>query len=53
LIQLVTDQQLYLTIGIPTAAVLMGMLVNIGCFVSLMHRLDRFVARLDSRNRRA
>jgi flagellar capping protein FliD len=45
----VTDQQLYLTIGIPTIAVLIGILVNVGYFVTINTRINSLEGRLDSR----
>jgi len=44
-----TDQQLYLAIGMPTMAVLLGILVNIGYFVALNGRISSLETRLDSR----
>jgi hypothetical protein len=45
----VTDQQLYLAIGVPTIAVLVGILVNVGYFVALNGRINSIELRLDSR----
>ena len=44
-----TDQQLYLAIGVPTIAVLVGILVNVGYFVALNGRINSIELRLDSR----
>jgi flagellar capping protein FliD len=44
-----TDQQLNLTIGIPTLAVLIGILVNVGYFVSINTRINSLETRLDTR----
>ena len=44
-----TDQQLYLTIGIPTMAALIGILVNVGYFVAINGRIGSLETRLDGR----
>jgi hypothetical protein len=44
-----TDLQLYLAIGVPTLAVLVGMFVNIGYFVTINGRLSGMEMRLDGR----
>ena len=44
-----TDQQLYLSIGIPTLAVLIAVLVNIGYFIAINNRLGALEIRLDAR----
>jgi hypothetical protein len=45
----VTDQQLYMAIGFPTVTALIGILVNIGYFVSLNGRINTMESRLDGR----
>ena len=44
-----TNQQLYLSIGIPTLTVLITLLVNIGYFVALNTRITSLETRLDTR----
>jgi len=47
-----TDQQLYLSIGVPTLLVLVGILINIGYFVTMNGRfpaLEACIQGLDSR----
>ncbi|MCC6590456.1 MAG: hypothetical protein IT168_27435 [Bryobacterales bacterium] len=46
-----TDQQLYLMAGVPTLVTLVGILINVGYFVSIINRLtsmeNRLIARFD------
>ena len=42
-----TDQQLYLAIGIPSFAVLMGMLMNGALFLALNSRMQALEARVN------
>jgi hypothetical protein len=42
-----TDGRLYLGIGLPSIAALVGILVNAGCFVSLNSRMSRLEDRID------
>jgi hypothetical protein len=44
-----TDQQLYLAIGIPAVIAILGILVNVGYFVTLNARIASLENRLDSR----
>lgn len=44
-----TDVQLYLAIGIPTLAVLAGILTNVVYYSSLNARLNRIETRFDAR----
>jgi hypothetical protein len=44
-----TDQQLYLTKGIPTLAVLVGIMVNVGYFVAINGRINALETRFDAR----
>jgi hypothetical protein len=44
-----TEQQLYLSIGIPTLAVLIGIMVNVGYFVAINGRINSLEMRLDAR----
>ena len=44
-----TDQQLYLTIGIPTLAVIVGIMVNVGYFVAIDGRINALERRFDAR----
>jgi hypothetical protein len=44
-----TEQQLYLSIGIPTLAVLIGLMVNVGYFVTINGRINSLETRLDAR----
>jgi len=44
-----TDQQLYLAIGIPAVIAILGILVNVGYFVALNARVASLENRLDSR----
>ena len=44
-----TDQQLYLAIGIPAVIAILGILVNVGYFVTLNGRIASLENRLDSR----
>ena len=44
-----TDQQLYLSIGIPGVIALVGILVNVGYFVALSGRMNSMELRLDGR----
>ena len=44
-----TDQQLYLSIGLPSLLVLVGILVNVGYFVSINSRIQALETRLDGR----
>jgi len=44
-----TDQQLYLSIGIPTIVALVGILVNVSYFVVTIERIDSMATRLDNR----
>ncbi len=46
---MVTDQQLFLVIGIPTVMVLAGILVNVGCFMALFARIEAVQKRLNGR----
>lgn len=43
-----TDQQLYLALGLPTLVALVGILVNVGYFVALNGRMTRIEDRLDN-----
>jgi hypothetical protein len=45
-----TDQQLYLSIGVPTLVVLIGILVNVGYFVATNGRINHLENRLDARS---
>jgi hypothetical protein len=44
-----TDQQLYLSIGIPTIVALVGILVNMSYFAVTIERIDSTALRLDNR----
>jgi hypothetical protein len=44
-----TDQQLYLAIGVPAVIAIVGILVNVGYFVALNARVTSLESRLDSR----
>jgi hypothetical protein len=44
-----TDQQLYLAIGVPAMIAIVGILVNVGYFVALNARVASLESRLDSR----
>jgi hypothetical protein len=44
-----TEQQLYLSIGIPTLAVLIGLMVNVGYFVTINGSINSLETRLDAR----
>ena len=44
-----TDQQLYLSIGLPSVLVLIGILVNISYFVTINARITSLETRLDGR----
>ncbi len=44
-----TDQQLYLLTGLPTLTALVGILVNVGYFISINSRISSLEGRLDSR----
>ncbi|HYI94861.1 MAG TPA: hypothetical protein VEX68_15050 [Bryobacteraceae bacterium] len=44
-----SEQQLYLSIGIPSTVALVGILVNIGYFVIINTRIQALETRLDSR----
>ncbi|HML18428.1 MAG TPA: hypothetical protein VK419_15465 [Bryobacteraceae bacterium] len=44
-----TEQQLYLVVGLPTITALIGILVNIGYFVSIHGRINSLESRLDVR----
>jgi hypothetical protein len=43
-----TDMQLYLVIGVPSLVAVIGVLVNVGYFVSLNGRMTRIEDRLDT-----
>jgi hypothetical protein len=45
----VTEQQLYLAIGIPSLVALIGILVNVSYFVFIGARINSLEARLDGR----
>jgi hypothetical protein len=42
-----TDGQLYLSIGLPSIVALVGILVNVGYFVSLNSRMSRLEDKID------
>jgi hypothetical protein len=42
-----TDGQLYLSIGLPSIVALVGILVNVGYFVSLNSRMPRLEDKID------
>lgn len=42
-----TDGQLYLRIGLPSIVALVGILVNVGYFVSLNSRMSRLEDKID------
>ncbi len=44
-----TDQQLYLSIGLPTMVALAGIPVNVGYFVHIENRISSLESRLDRR----
>ena len=44
-----SEQQLYLAVGLPTVVALIGFLVNIGYFVALNGRIGSLETRLDNR----
>ena len=44
-----TDQQLYLAIGIPSVLALLGILVNVSYFVVVNARIGALESRLDAR----
>ena len=44
-----SDQQLYLAIGLPTMVALIGILVNIGYFVTINGRIGALETRFDGR----
>jgi hypothetical protein len=44
-----TDQQLYLSSGLPSVLVLAGILVNVGYFVAISGRIQALETRLDGR----
>jgi hypothetical protein len=43
-----TDAQLYLAVGLPSFVALVGILVNVGYFVSLNGRMTRVEDKLDT-----
>ena len=43
-----TDAQLYLAVGLPSFVALVGILVNVGYFVSLNGRMSRLEDKLDT-----
>jgi len=43
-----TDAQVYLAIGLPSFVALVGILVNVGYFVSLHGRMTRLEDKLDT-----
>jgi hypothetical protein len=45
----VTDQQLYLAIGIPSILAILGLLVNVSYFVAINGRIGSLEGRLDGR----
>ena len=44
-----TDQQLYLAIGIPSMVAILGLLVNVSYFVTINGRISSLEVRLDGR----
>jgi len=44
-----TDQQLYLAIGIPSLLAILGLLVNVSYFVAINARMGALETRLDAR----
>ena len=44
-----TDQQLYMLIGLPTITAMIGILVNVGYFVAINGRINALETRLDAR----
>ena len=44
-----SDQQLYLAVGLPTVVALIGILVNISYFVAISARFGALETRLDGR----
>jgi len=44
-----TEQQLYLAVGLPVVAILIGILVNVTYFGSLSSRIGSLEARFDNR----
>ena len=44
-----SEQQLYLAVGLPTVVALIGILVNIGYFVAINGRIGALETRLDYR----
>jgi hypothetical protein len=43
-----TDQQLYLSIGVPTLVVLVGILINVGYFVTMNGRFTSVEGRIQA-----
>ena len=43
-----TDQQLYLSIGVPSIVALIGILVNVGYFIALYSRMNSLETRLSA-----
>jgi len=44
-----SEQQLYLAVGLPTVVALIGIMVNIGYFVAINARISSLDTRLDNR----
>ena len=44
-----SEQQLYLAVGLPTVVALIGIMVNIGYFVAINARIGSLETRLDNR----
>ncbi len=44
-----SDQQLYLSIGVPSLVALIGILINVTLFTTLNTRISSLESRLDSR----
>jgi hypothetical protein len=44
-----SEQQLYIAVGLPTIVALIGILVNIGYFVAINGRIGSLETRLDNR----
>ena len=44
-----SEQQLYIAVGLPTVVALIGIMVNIGYFVAINARIGSLETRLDNR----
>ena len=44
-----SEQQLYLAVGLPTVVAMIGIMVNVGYFVAINARISSLETRLDNR----